>query len=107
MRRRRGPREQRQEVEGWHASGESASQYAAGRGYSAASLLRWRKIAPPSKGAMSPPSREPRFMRLEVAPAATAALLVEVGAARIVVERGFDAAHLRAVVAALAAERAP
>lgn len=44
------------------------------------------------------------FVRLEIAasPPRVRALVVEVGAARIVVEPGFDAAHLRAVVAALA-----
>jgi hypothetical protein len=44
----------------------------------------------------------PRFVRLEVAASPrSSALVVEVGAARIQVERGFDAEHLRAVVAAL------
>ena len=63
--------------------------------------VRWAKIAE----AISPPD-PPRFVRLEVAAGRTAALVVEVGAARIVVERGFNVVHLRAVVAALAAERA-
>jgi hypothetical protein len=46
----------------------------------------------------------PRFVRVEVAPPRAASLVVEVGRARIVVERGFDAAQLRAVVAALELE---
>jgi hypothetical protein len=89
-------------VEHWRGSGQSAAQYAARRGYSSASLLRWAKIAASRADVTSPPD-PPRFVRLEVATARTAALVVEVGPARIVVERGFDVVHLRAVVAALAA----
>ena len=40
-------------------------------------------------------------MRLEVAASATATIAVHIGAARVVVEKGFDRALLRAVVEAL------
>src|SRR3982750_3244440 len=99
---RRDWTEQRREVEGWRGSGESAARYAAPRGYSSASLLRWAKagalVAKSSSGA-------PEFVRIELARATS--LVVEVGRARIVIERGFDGAQLRAVVAALSAEGAP
>jgi hypothetical protein len=43
-------------------------------------------------------------VRLEIAPSGgSRAIIVEVGAARIMVEPGFDASHLGAVVAALKA----
>lgn len=100
MRRRRGAAEQAREVDGWGSSGQSAAEYASRRGYSVASLHRWstvvRRKAGPGKAGT------PRFVRLEVAATRVSALVVEVGAARILVERGFDAEHLRAVVAALA-----
>jgi len=91
-------------VEHWRGSGQSAAEYAARRGYSSASLLRWAKVAEATSTAS--PREGPRFVRLEVTPAYSAGLIVEVGRARIVVERGFDAAQLRAVVEALSTERA-
>jgi len=61
--------------------------------------MRWAKAAPADVG---PKEAAPRFVRLEVATVPrSSALMVEVGAARIRVEPGFDAEHLRAVVAAL------
>lgn len=100
MRWRRGAAEQEREVEGWRSSGVSASEYAARRDYSVASLRRWAKVA--GRGVGSLEVTVPRFVRLEVAPSPrSSTLVVEVGGARIQVERGFDAEHLRAVVAAL------
>jgi hypothetical protein len=98
MSRRRTAEEWKREVSGWRASGQSAAQHAARRGYSAASLLRWAK---PVESAAA--IEAPRFARLEVmtAPRAMAALTVEVGRALVRVERGFDAEHLRAVVETL------
>lgn len=75
----------------------SAAEYAARRGYSVESLRRWTKGAAGSNEMASP-----QFVRLEIAPSPrSCALVVEVGAARILVAPGFDAEHLRAVVAAL------
>jgi hypothetical protein len=99
MRRRRGQAEQQREVAGWRASGQPAREYAARRGYAKESLERWARDAGASQELTAP-----RFVRLEVvAEAQPRGLVVEVGAARIVVEPGFDAAHLRAIVAALGA----
>jgi hypothetical protein len=101
MSRRRSAAEQRREVEGWRASGVSAAEYAARRGYAVTSLMRWVKTTGDEGGTES---AAPRFVRLELAPSSGAkALVVEVGAARIVVEPGFEPEHLGAVVAALAA----
>ena len=100
MRRRRGAAEQEREVQGWRSSGLTAGQYAARRGYSVASLMRWAKAAPAEVGATG---AAPRFVQLLVATSPrSSVLVVEVGGARIRVEPGFDAEHLRAVVAALA-----
>ena len=102
MRRWRRAAEREREVEGWRASGLSAAQYAARRGYSTESLRRWTR-----KAASSKEEAAPQFVRLEIAATPRSrALVVEVGAARIVVEPEFDAEHLRAVVAALG-ERGP
>jgi hypothetical protein len=64
------------------------------------SLKRWVRCSPPRDE--SGQAEAPRFVRLEVTPSTSArTLTVEVGEARIVVEPGFEAEHLRAVVAAL------
>lgn len=88
--------EQRREVEGWRASGQSGAAYARARGYSLSSLTNWatkmRRFA-----------TAPRLVRLEVEKRTD--LIVEVGGARIVVGEGFDASLLRSVVAALGSER--
>lgn len=102
MGRRQTGRDPRREVEGWRESGESAARYAAGRGYSASTLQRW--AATPRRGAET--AEPPRFLRLalEAARPPVAELVIEVGVARIrIASRGFDAALLRDVVAALGA----
>jgi hypothetical protein len=100
MAKRRGEEEQQREVSGWRASGLSAAAYAGRRGYSAASLSRWATMA----SGQERRSAEQRFVRLEVTPAEqrTAGVVLEVGAARVLVEPGFDGELLRAVVGALA-----
>ncbi len=81
-------------VEAWRASGESAFRFARAQGIALNSLKRWAAAL----------SDEQRFLRLEVAPSPpppTTTIAVHVGAARVVVEAGFDRALLRAVVEAL------
>jgi hypothetical protein len=96
--RQRSEDEQRREVEGWRASGQSGEAYAKARGYSHSSLTNWaakfRRIAD---------GRELQMVRLEVE-RRPVNMVVEVGGARIVVGTGFDPALLRSVVAALAVE---
>jgi len=83
-------------VEAWRGSGQSAAKFAAARGFSSASLLRWasEREAPPAGPGGG-------FVRLEVVATAAAELTVEVGGARVVVRRGFDRVLLREVVGAL------
>jgi hypothetical protein len=98
MSQHRDAAERRREVAEWRASGLSATQYAARRGYSVSSLRQWAKDVSrrgEEEGAAA------HFVQLKVATTRPAVTL-EVGGARIVVEPGFDADHLRAVVAALA-----
>ncbi len=87
--------EQRREVEGWRASGQSAEAYADVRGYSRSSLTSWA-----AKMRVLVKTKEPTLLRLEVE-RQYSDLVVEVGGARIVVRRGFDGALLRDVVGAL------
>ncbi len=87
--------EQRREVEGWRASGESAESYAEARDYSRSSLTNWA-----AKMRVLVKTKEPTLLRLEVEKHC-GDLVVEIGAARIVVKRGFDGALLRDVVGAL------
>ncbi len=98
MPRHRRVDEQQREVAGWRASGLSAEAFSARRGYSPKSLLRWAAAAE----ALTV-TRPAEFVRLEIAPRATAAseIVVEVGAARVRVGRGFDPVLLRDVVSAL------
>ena len=81
---------------GWRRSGLGVAQYAARHGYSAQSLARWAREVDATDG------ETPRFVRLEVAARPpTPPVIIELGRARIVVEPGFDAEHLLAVVVAL------
>jgi hypothetical protein len=89
--------ERRDEVARWRASGQSAAAYCAFHGMSAQSLRRWRKEV---EGRPSSPA--PGFVRVEVARhPLQCGLTLEVGRARLRVERGFDAELLRDVVEVL------
>jgi hypothetical protein len=99
MPRGRGAEEQRREVEAWRASGLTAEAFCGRRDFSAKSLFRW--AAARRSVSLTKPTE---FVRLEVAATTMAAgVVVEVGAARIRVARGFDAQLLRDVVTALTA----
>lgn len=109
----------------WRASGLSAADFAAGKGYDGASL-RWaasqvqperpsRSTLAPNSGpkeprrrrrvdkSMMPPSEAPRFLpvRMRRPEQAAGEMVVEVGGARIRVSRGVDVALLGDVVRAL------
>jgi transposase-like protein len=97
--------ERRREVEGWRASGEGVEKYAARRGYSATTLRKWISLVG-SEGGGATKAKAPALVRVVAQSAAEAAeVVIEVGAARIRVPQGFDAALLRSVVLALS-ERA-
>jgi transposase len=95
-------------VRDWRASGESAEQYADGRGYKGSTLRFWasnlRRVACAEKAAASP---KPSVRMVRVVPrsaSSDASVEVIVGAARVVVHRGFDGGLLRQVIAALQGE---
>ncbi len=100
-------------VELWRASGETAARWSAERGYAAATLLWWssrlrQRVVEPRPATPrvtlarvvvrrgvdeGPDGRAPRFSREPI--------VVEVGAARVAVPQGSDAASVDAVIAAL------
>jgi hypothetical protein len=107
-------------VREWRASGLSAEEFATSKGYKAstlswaASLLREAAASPPAPSTGQAPSRPrgkrrrrsrsemPRFLPVRTRPTgAVAEMVVEVGAARIRVARGFDVSLLGEVVRAL------
>ena len=101
MRRHRTEAERRRLVAGWRASGKSKWAYSKEHGLALASLARWAAQAEANATAVD-------FVRLEL-PARAAplpsGLVLELGSARVRVERGFDGALLREVVEALAGGR--
>jgi hypothetical protein len=109
-------------VREWREGGLSADDFAKSKGYKA-STLRWaasllRQEAAPSGPTMASsgqarpwprsarrptsPSEPPRFLPVRTRTAAAAEMVIEVGAARIRVLRGFDGSLLGEVVRALA-----
>lgn len=88
-------------VVAWRASGRSASEYAAGKGYSS-KLLRWWGSELARRERKAPRVQLARVVRVA---APSAPLTVAVGGARIEVRAGFDHALLRDVVEALGGMR--
>ena len=88
----------RERLQAWRASGMTAEKFAQSRGYRPSTLtyLSWRLNRP-----------KPRvFVPIVARPAATTVvseMAVEIGAARVRVRRGFDAALLGEIVRALGA----
>jgi len=82
----------------WRASGETAAEFCAGRGF-AASTLRWYSS---QLGSVAPPP-EPRTAMIEVRrePARAAHVMVELGGARVHVPCGVDMETLSTVFDAL------
>lgn len=97
-------------VEAWRGSRQSARKFAQAHGVSDAALRYWanrladEEAAKPARPRRASPAPKPaptlaRVVRPGEAPAGR--LTVMVGMAAIVVEPGFEGAHLRAVVRAL------
>ena len=86
-------------VAAWRASGQSASEFAAGKEYTE-KLLRWWSSELSRREEKRPRVRMARVVRASQ----KEALVIAVGAARIEVRAGFDRALLRDVVAALRGE---
>jgi hypothetical protein len=90
----------RERVLAWRASGERAAAFAKAHGFAPATLRWWASRVEPARAA--------RFVRvvpraLTVVPVAE--VVVEIGAARLRVTPGFDAALLAAVAHALGGAR--
>ena len=101
MTTRRTRSERAEIVRAYRASKQTAYRFSQDHGVSASSLARW--IAEVKEQVDDRVGVD--FVRLEVAPAeARGHLFVEVGGARVQVERGFDGKLLRAVVDALGSE---
>ena len=96
--RREREQEWRERLARWSASGQSAAGFAAGEQVSVASLYQWRRRL----CANAADSQRPRFVAVRVR-SSEAVLEVVSGQWLVRVGPNFDAAHLRAVLAALAA----
>jgi len=88
-------------VEAWRASGETAVQFAQGKGFEASTLRFYSSLL-----SRAEPPRLLQLVRKSEAAGALevqgrASVVVEVGAARVRVEAGFDGALLAEVVRAL------
>jgi len=92
-------------VTAWRASGETASAFASGRGYSASTLRWWSSRLGRAKEGV-PRVAEVRLARVvRVGSRATAAeaIVIELGGARVAVPVGADEQTLTTVLNALAA----
>ncbi len=94
-------------IAAWRASGESGRDYAARIGFAPATLRWWASEL--SRRGVAVPEAPPKvtLARVEVKPAQPvrgggSGVQLAVGAVRVDVERGFDAATLRAVLAVIA-----
>lgn len=95
-------------VREWRASGRSASDYAEGKGYAAATLVWWSsRIRSETLGerASSVSDAQVRMARVVRATRASSSLAVRVAGAVIEVRAGFDRGLLREVVDALGGAR--
>ncbi len=91
-------------VREWKASGRTAKEYAEGREFKASTLVYWASCLRTGIGGAPRAKREPRVRMVRVVPSTVRVddtIVVAIGAARVVVRAGFDAALLRQVVRAL------
>jgi hypothetical protein len=96
-------------VRDWKASGKTAREFADGRDFKASTLRYWACVLRRGSGLTARPGRREPDVRMarvvRVASKGDDAMIVTVGAARVAVRPGFDAALLRQVVQALGEER--
>jgi hypothetical protein len=95
-------------VSAWRASGLTAAVFCDEQGLVLSSLRYWtQRVRRDDEAAAPPPVRLAQVVRQAEPPLAdVAALVVEVGGARISVARGFDRATLAAVIDVLGASGA-
>lgn len=96
-------------VQEWKSSGKTAKEFAAGREFKASTLVYWASCLRGRSTVPRPTALPPRMRMARVItpmrPGADDAIVVTVGAARVVVRAGFDGALLRRVVDALGGGR--
>ena len=95
-------------VAAWRASGRSAAEFSAGKGYAPATLKWWasRLSRSAEVAAIPAATRIARVVRA-AAPAPTSAsgaVVVDLGAARVTIEHGVDRATLELVLDVLRAQ---
>ena len=91
-------------VRAWRESGQGASEFSAGKGWSEKTLRWWGSELERRSRRQSAPVAVARVVRMR-APRESHAMVVSVGAARIEVRSGFDAGLLRELVDALGARQ--
>jgi len=91
-------------VSAWRSSGQTAPVFCAGKGFSPGGLRYWSSRL--GRGEIVSEVRMARVVRAVPAlEPATNPIVVEVGGARVAVQRGFDPDVLRAVLAVLGETR--
>jgi hypothetical protein len=87
-------------VSAWRSSGQTAPAFCEGKGFSPGGLRYWSSRLGRGEGLSE--IKMARVVRAEPAlEPATSPIVVEVGGARVTVQRGFDPEALRAVLAVL------
>ncbi len=91
----------------WRASGETAPTFCKGKDFSPGGLRYWAsRLRKPGDGVAPKEVRIAQVVRTpQPAPAAETPILIEVGAVRLGLRRGFDPEVLRAVLYVLGAGR--
>ncbi|SRR5260370_41196845 len=97
-------------VSEWRRGGKSAEEFAEGRGFEPSTLRYWASRLKQGAGvaAETPAVRIARVVRRSGSidsATASAGIVVEIGAARVTVRRGFDQLLLRELIESLQSER--
>lgn len=92
-------------VQSWRESEKTAEEFSAGQGYQPSTLKYWASRLKSSATRAAAPVPIARVVRQRSRSVNEASIEVLVGRARVLVRRGFDAALLREIAAALGGER--
>jgi hypothetical protein len=92
-------------VREWRASGQTAPDFARGRGFEPSTLRYWASRLHRRSAQATPKVRLLRVRRVQRDLAAAEPLVLAIGAARVEVRAGFDRALLRDLVDALGGSR--
>ena len=93
-------------VAAWRASGQTGAEFCARRGYVTGTLYWWSSRLGRSGECAAKPTgvRMARVVRSPSRPPASASIVVDLGAARVTVDRGVDRATLELVLDVLRAQ---